>query len=134
MENWSTRTSGTDADCVPVLRFLGVNLERADAVRSEELNLPVGSILLNHIEYIIEVLLKFEPSLQLKTRATPGNQESFATRPYVERLHCHLRLRSHKICSSSQPPLWQYSHLAGELRFMQSTLLHKWIWQSGLVC
>ena len=29
------------------------------------------------MEYIIEVLMKFEPSLQLKT----GNQESFATRP-----------------------------------------------------
>ena len=25
--------------------------------------------------------MKFEPSLQLKTRTTPGNQESFATRP-----------------------------------------------------
>ena len=33
------------------------------------------------MEYIIEVLMKFEPSLQLKTRTTPGNQESFATRP-----------------------------------------------------
>ena len=46
----------------------------------EELNLPVGSILLNQMDYIIEVLMKFEPSLQLKTRATPGNQEFFATR------------------------------------------------------
>ena len=33
------------------------------------------------MEYIIEVLMKFEPSLQLKTRTTPGNRESFATRP-----------------------------------------------------
>ena len=33
------------------------------------------------MEYIIEVLMKFEPSLQLKTRTTPENQESFATRP-----------------------------------------------------
>ena len=72
---------GPDADCVPVLRFLGLNLERVDAVRSEELNPPVGSILLNQMEYIIEVLMKFELSLQLKTRTTPGNQESFATRP-----------------------------------------------------
>ena len=32
------------------------------------------------MEYIIEVLMKFEPSLQLKTCMTPGNQESFATR------------------------------------------------------
>ena len=31
------------------------------------------------MEYIIEVLMKFEPSLQLKTRTTPGNQESFAS-------------------------------------------------------
>ena len=58
-----------------------MNLERVDAARREELNLPVGSILLNQMEYIIEVLMKFEPSLQLKVRTAPGNQESFATRP-----------------------------------------------------
>ena len=33
---------GPDPDCVPVLRFLGMNLERVDEGRSEELNLPVG--------------------------------------------------------------------------------------------
>ena len=33
------------------------------------------------MEYIIEVLMKFEPSVQLKTRTTSGNLESFATRP-----------------------------------------------------
>ena len=70
-----------DPDCVPVLRFLAMNLERVDAERSAELDLPVGSILLNQVEYIIEVLVKFEPSLQCKTRTTPGNQESCATRP-----------------------------------------------------
>ena len=32
------------------------------------------------MEYIIEVLMKLEPSLQLKTRTTPGNQESFASK------------------------------------------------------
>ena len=37
---------GPDPDCVPVLRFPGMNLERVDAERSTELNLPVGSILL----------------------------------------------------------------------------------------
>ena len=71
---------GPDTDCVPVLRFLGMNLERVDADKSEELRLPVGSILLNQMEYIIEVLMKFEPSLQLKVRTTPGNQESFASK------------------------------------------------------
>ena len=50
---------GPDPDCVPVLRFLGMNLERVDAERSAELDLPVGSILLNQMEYIIEVLMKF---------------------------------------------------------------------------
>ena len=69
---------GPDSDCVPILRFLGMNLERVDAARSEELDIPEGSILLNQMEYILEVLLKFEPSLQLKTRTTPGNQESFS--------------------------------------------------------
>ena len=72
---------GPDSDCVPILRFLGMNLERVNEERSEELNLPVGSILLSQMEYVIEVLMKFEPSLQLKTRATPGNQESFASTP-----------------------------------------------------
>ena len=57
-----------------------MNVERVDTDRSEELNMPVKSILLNQMEYIIEVLMKFEPSLQLKTRTTPRNQESFATR------------------------------------------------------
>ena len=69
---------GPDSDCVPILRFLGMNLERVDEARSKELDLPIGSILLNQMEYILEVLLKFEPSLQLKTRTTPGNQESFS--------------------------------------------------------
>ena len=71
---------GPDPDCVPVLRFLGMNLEQVDAERSAELELPVGSILMNQTEYIKEVLMKFQPSLQLKVRTTPGNQESFATK------------------------------------------------------
>ena len=33
------------------------------------------------MKYVVEVLMKFKPSLQLQTRATPGNQESFATKP-----------------------------------------------------
>ena len=81
-EVWKTSAPehlGPDTDCVPVLRFLGIKLERVDAERSDELGLPVGTILLNQMEYIIEVLMKFEPSLQLKTRTTPGNQESFAS-------------------------------------------------------
>ena len=56
-----------------------MNLERVDAERSDELGLPEGTILLNQMEYIIEVLMKFEPRLQVKTRTTPGNQESFAS-------------------------------------------------------
>ena len=74
---------GPDPDCVPILRFLGMgmNLERLNEERSEELHLPVGSILLSQMEYVIEVLMKFEPSLQLKTRATPGSQESFVSTP-----------------------------------------------------
>ena len=78
---WKTSTPehlGPDPDCVPVLRFLGMNLERVDVDRSVELELPVGTILLNQMKYVIEVLMKFEPSLQLKVRTTPGNQESFA--------------------------------------------------------
>ena len=58
-----------------------MNLERVNEERSEELNLPVGSILLSQMEYVIEVLMKFEPCLQLTTRTTPGNQESFAGTP-----------------------------------------------------
>ena len=47
-----------------------MNLERVDAEKSEELGLPVGTMLLNGMEYIIEVVMKFEPSLQLKVRTT----------------------------------------------------------------
>ena len=57
-----------------------MSLERVDADRSVELELPVGTILLNQMEYIVEVLMKFEPSLQLKVRTTPGNQECFVTK------------------------------------------------------
>ena len=32
---------GPDPDCVPILRFLGMNLESVDAECSAELNLPV---------------------------------------------------------------------------------------------
>ena len=81
-EDWKTSAPehlGPDPDCVPVLRFLGMNLERVNEERSEELGLPVGSVLLNQMEYVIEVLMKLEPSLQLKTRTTPGNQESFVS-------------------------------------------------------
>ena len=46
---------GPDADCVPVLRFLGMNLERGAAVRSAELNLPVEI-------YLVE--LKWNTSLK----------------------------------------------------------------------
>ena len=82
-EVWKTSAPehlGPDPDCVPILRFLGMNLERVNEEKSEELGLPVGSVLLNQMEYGIEVLMKFEPSLQLKTRTTPGNQESFASK------------------------------------------------------
>ena len=70
---------GPDPDCVPILRFLGMNLERVDEERGKELDMPVGSILLSQMEYVLDVLMKFEPSLQLKTRTTPGNQESFVS-------------------------------------------------------
>ena len=50
---------GPDSDCVPVLRVLGMNLERVEADKSEELGPPVGTILLNQMEYITEVLMKF---------------------------------------------------------------------------
>ena len=80
-EAWSTSTPehlGPHPDCVPVLRFLGMNLERVNHVRSQELSLPEGTILV--MEYIVEVLMTFEPSLHLKTTTTPGNRDSFATR------------------------------------------------------
>ena len=48
-----------------------MNLERVTKHRSSELSLPEGSIPVNQMEYIVEVLMKLEPSLQLKTRATP---------------------------------------------------------------
>ena len=76
---------GPDPDCVPILRFLGMNLERVDEERGKELDMPVGSILLSQMEYVLDVLMKFEPSLQLKTRTTPGNQESFS--PSTSKTH-----------------------------------------------
>ena len=63
-EIWKTSKPehlGPDPDCVPVLRFLGVNLERVDKARRSELSLPEGSMV-NQMEYIVEVLMKFEPA------------------------------------------------------------------------
>ena len=45
---------GPDPHCVPILRLGGMNLERVNEERSEELSLPVGSILLGQMEYVIE--------------------------------------------------------------------------------
>ena len=75
-----------------------MNLERVNEERGEELSLPVGSILLSQMEYVIEVLMKFEPSLQLKTRTTPENQESF-----VSLRHTPVTMRSKSISSHSMP-------------------------------
>ena len=54
-----------------------MNLER---VPKGHAILVEGTILVNQVEYIVEVLLKYEPSLHLKSRTTPGNQESFAVK------------------------------------------------------
>ena len=65
-EIWKNSTPehvGPDADSVPVLRFWGVSLERVE---------PYLSI--NFIWYIVEVLMKFESSLQLKSRTAPPHQ------------------------------------------------------------
>ena len=40
----------------------------------------MGSVLLNQMEYAIEVLMKFDPSFQLKTRTIPWSQASFASK------------------------------------------------------
>ena len=48
-EVWKTSAPehlGFDPDCVPVLRFLGMNLERVDAEKSEELGVARGDCLL----------------------------------------------------------------------------------------
>ena len=56
-----------------------MNLERGKDRRGRELGLPVGTILVNQLEYIVEVLIKFAPSLQLRTRTTPGNRFAIRT-------------------------------------------------------
>ena len=85
-EVWKTSAPehlGPDNDCVPALRFLGVNLERVNAEKSEELGLPVESVLLNQMEYIIEVLMKFEPNLQLRLELLQGSRSPL-------RVHRHI--------------------------------------------
>ena len=76
---------GSDPDCVPVLRFLGMNLERDNAERSAELELPEGSSLVTQMEYIVEILMTFEPSLQpslqLKIQVTGSEQAEYLASP-----------------------------------------------------
>ena len=55
---WQTSAKehlGPDPDCVPIRRFLGMNLERVNEERSEELDMPIGSILLSQMEYVLDV-------------------------------------------------------------------------------
>ena len=102
-EVWKTSAPehlGPDIDCVPVLRFLGMNLEQVDAEKSEELGLPVGTILLNQVECFIEVLMKFEPSLELKTRTTPGIENPLRV---SRRVIFPLMMRSRSIFNHSRP-------------------------------
>ena len=47
---------GPDPVCVLVLHFLGKNLERVNNNRSRELDLLVGTTLINQLEYIVEQL------------------------------------------------------------------------------
>ena len=118
-EVWKTSTPehpGPDTDCVPVLRFLRMNLERVDAEKSEELGLPVGTILPNQMEYIIEVLMKFEPSLQLKVQ--PSRQIIFPLMQLSMSIFNHSRLlqmmtslklrRSRRLVQSSTITLIKY--------------------------
>ena len=86
--------AGPDPDCVPILRFLVMNLERVNEERSEELSLPLGSILLSQMEYVIEVLMKFEPSLQLRTRKFPGVTLRLGTSPPLTEVSQALRARN----------------------------------------
>ena len=65
--------------------------------RSQELDLPVGTILVNQLEYIVEILMSFDTSLQLRSRTTPGNQETSSPAPAHRR--GHLRQRSLPRCS-----------------------------------
>ena len=55
-----------------------MSLERVSNDKRQELDLRVGTILVNQLEHIVEVLVKFEPGLQPRSRMTPGNKESFA--------------------------------------------------------
>ena len=71
---------GPDPDCVPVLRC--VNLERVNNDKGQELDLPAGTILVNELEDVLEVLMKLEPTSQLRSRTIQGNQE---------RKLCHTR-------------------------------------------
>ena len=41
---------------------------------------PAYALLDSGATHVLQVLMKFEPSRQLKVRTTPGNQESFATK------------------------------------------------------
>eukprot|EP00971_Amphidinium_carterae_P007357 145883-Amphidinium_carterae.1 len=49
------------------LRFLGYDLEYSSS----------GSLLVHQHTYIVELLEKFSPSLVIKTRANPGEAETF---------------------------------------------------------
>ena len=64
-----------------------MNLERANNVRSQELDLSVGTILVNQVEYIVEVLMKLEPSLQLQVKDNSRKPKELCYSDKSEALH-----------------------------------------------
>ena len=95
-EVWKTSAPehlGPDTDCVPVLRLLGMNLERGDADKSEELGL-------------LEVLMKFEPSLQLRRGLLQGIRSPLQVSKHII---FPLKRRSKSTFNHSRPLLMMTS-------------------------
>ena len=102
-----------DPDCVPVLRFLGMSLERINAERSVELSLPEGSILVKQMEYIVEALMKFEPiSSKLEQhrvtknplRQSPPSPPRLLPNPNKQNTLHHFKLSCKTRSLRSMPP------------------------------
>eukprot|EP00971_Amphidinium_carterae_P041633 817723-Amphidinium_carterae.1 len=74
---WTTgQMEQASAEKPGLIRFLGLNLEVV-TVKNATRELPAGTVIINQLEYVAEVLAKLDDQFMLKSRNSAGDAETF---------------------------------------------------------
>eukprot|EP00971_Amphidinium_carterae_P343101 6482671-Amphidinium_carterae.1 len=74
---WTTgQLEQASANKPGLIRFLGLNLDVV-TVKNATKELPAGTVIINQLEYVAEVLAKFDEQFMLKSRNSAGDAETF---------------------------------------------------------